>query len=445
MNEVYKKYLLKSKIINIFYIIISLALLIAFYKNPFLQAATIILTFYLHRILTIEISKRCIFPALFQELNAAKFNEVINNKKFISPAPYSIIGTINAGDYQTAVNIANVQLKAKNLSIKSELFYLFFLARAYFELRDFEKLKELCSKYNELKSSYPKKSYFKSNYSMWNYFNSFLKNDFEECKIICNNRNQILKAKHSNYKYNKLQNNFYYAVACYENGETEEARKSFEDIIAFAPNMYLANVSQKYIEGIDSNSQPVFFETKLLPEKDFKLFDDAVLAKMRMYKVIMRILLILYILLVGISFFINNVAPKGNSEILTYETKLNNAISSYYNNAEIVTYFTLRTADNINIDDVCLINDNGNLELVSIITRDKEKSFDLIKLANNITLDVPYCVYSPITDYYIGFQIYTVKSWDTSCYNIVEFEYNGQNCWLCIDYMETVPKTNTAG
>lgn len=84
------------------------------------------------------------------------------------------------------------------------------------------------------------------------------------------------------------------------------------------------------------------------------------------------------------------------------------------------------------------------MDLVSVVTRDGGDTFGLEKLVTNIALDVPYCVYSHITNYYIGFQIYTDKSWNTNCYNIVEFEYNGQTCWLCIDYIGTTPRTNTS-
>ena len=438
----YKKYISKSTIVSIFYFIIFIALLIVFYKNPFLQIVTILLAVYLHKILIILIAQRQFMPVLIKELNAPKFNEAINSKGFVAPVIYRISAALTLGDYQTVVNIADVKLKKEKLSIQNKVIYLSALAKAYFELRDFDKVKELCSKYNELKGSYPKKSYFKSKYSLWNYFDSFLANDYEACKTLCKKAISTSNSKKTNY--GKLQNGFYYAVACYENGEMEEAKKAFENIIAFAPNMYLANVSQKYIEGIEANSQIVMSETEVLPEQDYKLFDDAGLAKIRRNKIIMRILLILCIFLFAISFFINNAERGGNSDLLSYEARLNKSISSYYDDAEAVTSFTLKTDANVHIDDICLINSGGVLDLVSVVTRDGGDTFGLEKLVTNIALDVPYCVYSHITNYYIGFQIYTDKSWDTDCYNVVEFEYNGQTCWLCVDYIGAAPRISAS-
>lgn len=181
----YKKYISKSTIVSIFYFIIFIALLIVFYKNPFLQIVTILLAVYLHKILIILIAQRQFMPVLIKELNAPKFNEAINSKGFVAPVIYRISAALTLGDYQTVVNISDVKLKKEKLSIQNKVIYLSALAKAYFELRDFDKVKELCSKYNELKGSYPKKSYFKSKYSLWNYFDSFLANDYEACKTLC--------------------------------------------------------------------------------------------------------------------------------------------------------------------------------------------------------------------------------------------------------------------
>ena len=437
----YKKYISKSTIVSIFYFIIFIALLIVFYKNPFLQIVTILLAVYLHKILIILIAQRQFMPVLIKELNAPKFNEAINSKGFVAPVIYRISAALTLGDYQTVVNIADVKLKKEKLSIQNKVIYLSALAKAYFELRDFDKVKELCSKYNELKGSYPKKSYFKSKYSLWNYFDSFLANDYEACKTLCKKAISTSNSKKTNY--GKLQNDFYYAVACYENGEMEEAKKAFENIIAFAPKMYLANVSQKYIEGIELSSPPVLSETKILPAKDSEILDSDTSAKLRRHRIVNIVVLIISaVVLLLLCFY--NAQLGDNSDISTYETRLNNAISRAYKDAEAVTSFTLKTDANAYIDDICLINSGGTLDLVSVVTGYGGNQLSLEKLVTNIALDVPYCAYSPITNYYIGFQIYTDKSWDTDCYNIVEFEYNGQTCWLCVDYIGAAPRISAS-
>ena len=105
MNEVYKKYISKSTIVSIFYFIIFIALLIVFYKNPFLQIVTILLAVYLHKILIILIAQRQFMPVLIKELNAPKFNEAINSKGFVAPVIYRISAALTLGDYQSPCHI----------------------------------------------------------------------------------------------------------------------------------------------------------------------------------------------------------------------------------------------------------------------------------------------------------------------------------------------------
>ncbi len=434
------RYYLSGLLVSLLYLSIAIPLLII-YHNIWSVILCVLLYFIMVIPLARVISKKIIGSVLFNELDAQTFQEIMNDKHLLPHLGYRIGGALSIGDYQIVVNNVEFKMRNKRCSLRQQLSYLSLLSRVYFELRDFEKLRDLYGKYNTLKDRHSEKSMFQSQYSVWTYYESFLKREYETCKALCK-APLNMKAWGSNYV--KLEKDFYYAVACYENGEMEEAKKAFENIIAFAPNMYLANVSQKYIKGIEANSQIVMSETEVLPEQDYKLFDDAGLAKIRRNKIIMRILLILCIFLFAISFFINNAERGGNSDLLSYEARLNKSISSYYDDAEAVTSFTLKTDANVHIDDICLINSGGVLDLVSVVTRDGGDTFGLEKLVTNIALDVPYCVYSHITNYYIGFQIYTDKSLNTNCYNIVEFEYNGQTCWLCIDYIGTTPRTNTS-
>lgn len=433
------RYYLSGLLVSLLYLSIAIPLLII-YHNIW----SVILCVLLYSIMVIPlvrvISKKIIGSVLFNELDAQTFQEIMNDKHLLPHLGYRIGGALSIGDYQIVVNNVEFKMRNKRCSLRQQLSYLSLLSRVYFELRDFEKLRDLYGKYNTLKDRHSEKSMFQSQYSVWTYYESFLKREYETCKALCK-APLNMKAWGSNYV--KLEKDFYYAVACYENGEMEGAKKSFENIIAFAPNMYLANVSQKYIEGIEANSQPVLSETKIVHEKDYEIFGYNTSAKLRRHRIVNIVVLIISAVTILLLCFYDTKMGS-NSDISTYETRLNNAISRAYKDAEAVTSFTLKTDANAYIDDICLINNGGTLDLVSVVTGYGGNQLSLEKLVTNIALDVPYCVYSHITNYYIGFQIYTDKSWDTNCYNIVEFEYNGQTCWLCIDYIGTTPRTNTS-
>ena len=436
---VLRRYYFRGLLVSLLYLAIAVPLLII-YHNIW----AFILCFLLYFIMVIPlvriISKKIIGSVLFNELDAQTFQEIMNDKHLLPHLGYRIGGALSIGDYQTVVNNVEFKMRNKRCSLRQQLSYLSLLSRVYFELRDFEKLKDLYGKYNTLKDLHSEEAVFQSQNPVWTYYESFLKREYETCKALCK---VPLNMKAWGSKYVKLEIDFYYAVACYENGEMEEAKKAFENIIAFAPKMYLANVSQKYIEGIELSSPPVLSETKILPAKDSEILDSDTSAKLRRHRIVNIVVLIISaVVLLLLCFY--NAQLGDNSDISTYETRLNNAISRAYKDAEAVTSFTLKTDANAYIDDICLINSGGTLDLVSVVTGYGGNQLSLEKLVTNIALDVPYCAYSPITNYYIGFQIYTDKSWDTDCYNVVEFEYNGQTCWLCVDYIGAAPRISAS-
>ncbi len=102
------------------------------------------------------IANKTIASVLFKDLNALRFQQILNSSKhLIPPLSYRINAAFFTGDYQTVVNIASCQMQKKRCSIKEKFLYLTILARVYFELRDFEKLKIILNKYDVIKELYP--------------------------------------------------------------------------------------------------------------------------------------------------------------------------------------------------------------------------------------------------------------------------------------------------
>ena len=87
----------------------------------------------------------------------------------------------------------------------------------------------------------------------------------------------------------KLQNDFYYAVACYANGELAEVKELFHNIVIGAPKMHCASIAQKYIEAIEFQTEIVLPEQSVLPDENDAVFRDAASLRIRRHKLIIRI------------------------------------------------------------------------------------------------------------------------------------------------------------
>ena len=415
-----------------------IALWVAYYSftNNHLGAILFLLVeLIINKFFVAIIANKTLLPMLCNNLDAVGFQKLINDKHLVVPLIYRTSASMAIGDYQTAINIATKQLSNKTTKqqkkhIKLKYYYLGVLARACFELRAFDDLKVVYAKYEEYKTLYSSKSFFSVSNSVWSYYQYFLDNDYESCMVVCKERDLDINSKKQDAKIRKLMNDFLYAVACYEKEEKEMALIAFSNIINYAPNMHLANVSKKYLEAIKANSQLEIFE-KIAPQEEYQVFDNNQLKKARRNRIITSTLFMVLAVFMVITFHMDTK----NKE---YEKDLNNALSQHYDQAEFVKYFNVKTNGQY-IDALCVVDTKNGWDLVSIITYDEGKTSDIIILLENINTHQSYCIKSAVSEYYIGFQIYTSKPKDTHLYYIVDFTYNDKNYWLAIDYIGDTP------
>lgn len=410
-----------------------IALWIAYYSftNNRLGAIVFLLVeLIINKFFVAIIANKTLLPILCNNLDAIEFQNLINDKNLVAPLIYRTSASMAIGDYQTAINIATKQLSKKRNHIKLKCYYLGVLARAYFELRAFDDLSVVCAKYKEYKTLYPSKSFFEVSNSVWSYYQYFLDNDYESCMVVCKERDLNIDSKKQDARIEKLINDFLYAVACYEKREKEIALIIFSNIINYAPNMHLANVSKKYLEAIKSNLQLEIFE-KIAPKEEYQGFDNNQSKKVCRNRIIISVLCIIFVVLNILTFHIDTK----NKE---YEKDLNNAISQHYDQAEFIKYFNVKVNGEY-IDALCVVDKKNSWDLVSIITYDGGETSDIIVLMEGININQSYCIKSAVSEYYIGFQIYTSAPKDTNLYYIIDFIYNNKNYWFAIDYIGIHP------
>ena len=387
------------------------------------------------RISVVIIAKKTLFPILYDNLNAIEFQKIVDNRYFLPPLSYRINAAFFTGDYQTAVNIATYQLHKKKCSTNAKLFYLSLLARTYFELRDFDKLNLLLKKYDEIRELYPSKKLDTAD-SIWNYYRYFLNGNFEACKTFCREKHLELNSKTWDAKIRKLNNDFAYAVACYENGDTNDAIEYFESIISYAPYMHSSELSARYVEAIKTNSKMTLL-SEIVSKNDFQPYDDRTTKKIQRHRIVTIVLLTLVCVCIIASEVIslvinqkqNQYDSENNSAIVEFEKNLSNAIAMNYDKANFITYFNV-TDGAQHIDSFCLIEHGDGLDLTSIVTYDGGKSLDLIILIEDIQIPNDYSVKSAVSNNQIEFYISNEQLPTSIDKELIEFSFNNRNYWI---------------
>lgn len=219
-------------------------------------------------ILIQRLFEKTVYPILIEEADADKYYSVMKNVKYLRTSLYYFADAAYfAGDYQTAVNIYTVFLQEGRLPITNKLLCLSRLENICFELRDFEKLRTIENKCNEYSQRYPSNSISKKAIG---YSTPFLNGDYEECKRVCLETEKTTPADNT-HNLPKAYLSFLYALACYENGEKEEARATFELVLTNTPKLYWAELAKKYIEAIDRGIEVVISDHPIVPEENVQL------------------------------------------------------------------------------------------------------------------------------------------------------------------------------
>ena len=356
------------------------------------------------------IANKTLFSVLYKELDAVSFKKIIDDERFNASLIYRVNASLLNGNYETTINIAIKQLNNKRIHKKLKLYYLLILSRAYFELRDFEKLKLLVAKYDEYCTEFSIKK--KDNLSIWNYYKCFLNSNYDECKSFCDLRNAQFKNNTWDSKLKKVQNDFFYAVACYENSEIEEAELIFSDIIQKAPNLYLSILSKKYIASIQGKK--ICFE-EILPDSNYHFVEN------RKFKVIRLIKNASLVFVVAVLIILEFIP--GRNELSEYDKKLQTALSQQYIDFEVLDYMNVE--ENGVVKDVVVFvkDESGEIDVGFIMTYDNGASYNVKITEPNIVYGTyvltsftgEHSVYLLVSDCYIdGNDDYSTSEFDCS-------------------------------
>lgn len=440
--KAHHKYFLQGSILGVVYIFVA-ALLIFFYPS-LLSYVFCLLLLLSYKFIVTYIANRNFITILAHEFNAQKFYSAIYQKPFRPSASYRINAEWYIGNYKKLIDLSSAGFKHSQ-SLHQKCFYLVYLARAYFDLRDFENLSETVTAFYQLKQDERKMQKLLSRYPAFQYYKAYLDKDFEQCVSLSQKRMEKIRQTRLVGKLQWLNNQSNLGVAYYELGNIEKAKEIFQWFIETTPNLNnFYDLSTNYLESIEKNCSPN--SSHLTSDEETAKTVYEFLSYTRKNRIISIICFVLVIFAIGgpIASYFWRYAEKSQeqheqtSAIAEFEKELNSAISKNYENATFVKYFYVENGEQF-IDAFCLINNGDCLDLASIVTYDGGESLDLILLVEDLQISHDYSVKSVVSDYRITFCVSDKPIAGSDYKKTVKFSLNNERHWFGIKDITPLP------
>lgn len=256
-------------------IALIISFLILFFEiNVILKILIAVFFFFTTVIIASTVIKnKYISPILHNELNPKKYYTVICGTH--NATKYAIDEMIVAyfmHDYNAVINICNLKIEDKKTKSYKYLF-IQYLARAYFDLGDYENLKATCERFeselSKVKNLKLAKKIRNAYENPIKYYESYLSADFKTCKEQY--KRLIDDDIAANSKLTKIAAYYLYAIACYKLGELEEAKTYFTVIVNEAPLLCYYETAKNYIFAIDNNQEFVLEKQNIEIEENYEV------------------------------------------------------------------------------------------------------------------------------------------------------------------------------
>lgn len=285
-HPVMKQYLRAKTWLNILYILVYfvsvfafeyiLILLALFFAWPIWVAYFYpLLHLYIFHAVYNRIHKRVLqktlFASLGQELDAAKYQEILTSapKKYTPTYSQRLGMAYHSGDYALTVNLAAGAFGEK-MSPAFKYILLNWLASVYFNVDDKEKLQAVCDAFDRFskKSKNPEK--LRAKYPVFVLYRAYAAGDYSACLSYLDDSANQLNPTDFQYSLEKVTGKFSRGVIAYRSGDLDGAKAYFEETITDAPKLHLAQLAQTYLTAMEKEEEVVFSE--ILPDANFAIF-----------------------------------------------------------------------------------------------------------------------------------------------------------------------------
>lgn len=434
MKKHHKYFILCSVLYSVCLVVVVLLFL---FCPPVLSFVLCLLMGLPCKFLVTLFANKIFISILSNELDAQKFYNTIYQKNMRPPIVYQLNAEWYIGNYQKLIALSSAGYKNAK-SVRWKCVYLLYLARSYFDVRDYEHLAETVDAFYQLQKDKKKKQKLLLRYPIFQYYKAYLNRDFEKCISLTQMRMGKIQKNRINGKLQWLTTQSDLAVAYYELGNIDKSKEIFEWFIETTPklnNFY--NLSVMYNNAIEEKNAPC--STFQWDEEDAAKIEQAFLSLERKRQRNRRILCILIVFCVVvltafecIKYTEKLLKQKAyNAALVEYEKDLNTAISTYYHKAKFIKYFAVRDGEQ-HIDTFCLIDVGDRLDLASVVTYDGGETLDLIQIVEDVQILHDYYVKSAVGNRKITFCISDKQLNDSDYKDIIEYSRNNLNYWIGI-------------
>ena len=277
-------------------------------------------------------AKDITFPLIFH-LNAPLHYEIVKQGKLYSPsAVHMIQAEYYVGNYANVIRLCNQKLNDKKAKQSWKYYYLAYLANTYFDIDEEELLRETCDRFYQLLSTDKKREKILKRFDEIPFYSVYLNRNFEACKEYAN--------KPQKFPVQKSVTDFWKARVALRKGETEEARKGFEKIIAEAPLLHLATLSDLILKGMENGTD---YQEAIAPllEKEITepLKPSAATPVLNGFNKVMNVILVV---LAVIFVFLLLLSKVDWSSDTAYEKQIEVLMEAEYGDVDVLKTFDLK-------------------------------------------------------------------------------------------------------
>ena len=300
-------------------------------------------------------TKDIMFP-LILHLNAPLHYEIVKQGKLFSPSAVQLIqAEYFVGNYANVIRLCNQKLNDQKAKKNWKYFYLAYLAKTYFDLGEEERLREICDRFYQLLSTDKKREKILKRFEDIPFFSVYVNRNLEACEQYAN--------KPQKFPVQRMVIDFLKARLALLKGETEEARKGFEKIIAEAPLLHLATLSKLALEGMENGTD---YRESVAPilEKEITepLKPSAATPALNVFNKVLGVLMIVIAVFVVIAFLLSKVDWSGDE---AYKKEIEAIVEVDYDGVEVLEFFDLYK-DDFWVDAMFICKTNDSVLIGSI-------------------------------------------------------------------------------
>lgn len=264
-----------------------IAVLLYFYPHPVLIVCGILFWTVSLLIIAPCFYRKHIISVLHTDLDPQKYLAILEYGKQKFPDALALIDAAYfAGDHQTVVDLCTKNLQDPKLK-NQHLYYMLALARVYFHCGLYDETRELCQRMEDELAASKNEQFLRKQYRYLTFLKCYIDQDYEGCKAYVDS----LPPPKTNLI--RICATFNRALIHFKTGDLASAKEQFAEVAAKAPKLYLATVSNRYLQAIEAGNEKILRDPPPTPNPSFTYQPQRSRKKSRIKLLICLLLLIL--------------------------------------------------------------------------------------------------------------------------------------------------------